>query len=71
MVSQLVYACCIVHLIKGGYKGLQKNLRKFVRIGGTMLYTNLLFQSFPTLHSARIASLNCPSCSASLAYLCL
>ena len=37
-------------------EGLQKNLRKFVWLGGTMLYTNLVFQSFPTLRSARIAS---------------
>ena len=37
-------------------EGLQKNLRKFVWLGGTMLHTNLVFQSFPTLHSARIAS---------------
>ena len=37
-------------------EGLEKNRRKFVWLGETMLYTNLVFQSFPTLHSARIAS---------------
>ena len=43
--------------IKGAHRGSSKNQRTFVWLGGTMLYTNnLVFQSFPTLHSARIAS---------------
>ena len=33
--------CLRVHV-----EGLQKNLRKFVWLGGTMLHTNLVFQSF-------------------------
>ena len=46
-------------MLRVHFWGPQKNLGKFVWIGGTMLYTNLVFQSFPTLHSARIASQSC------------
>ena len=45
-----------INVLRVHVEGLQKNLRKFVWLGGTMLHTNLVFQSFPTLHSARIAS---------------